>query len=94
MARAYAYANGDGPLPNEIRIARLVERFGADSIYGRPLGAKEIINIELAEDVILLYEEKSKQANQAEWANNHPFENDLLMCALRCAVDLGYIHAK
>lgn len=93
MARAYAYANGDGPLPEEIRLAQLVERFGSYSVFGRPLGAKEITNMELAESIVYLYQIKNAHENQAEWANTHPADNALLMYALKCAVDLGYMNA-
>ena len=94
MARAYAYAKGDGTLPEELRLARLVERFGAQSVYGRPLGAREIRNMELVENIIYWYQQKEAQNNQAEWANTYLAENAMLMHALKCAVDLGYIDGK
>ena len=91
MARAYAFAKGDGPLPTEIRLANVVQRFGSESVYGRPLGAKEIRQMELSENVIMFFREKYAQSNQAEWANQNPYANDLLMHALKCAIDLGML---
>ena len=41
-ARAYAYAEGDGPLTRELELLGLIDRFGAMAIMGRTLGAGEV----------------------------------------------------
>ena len=41
----------DAPQPNEIKAGRLIERFGAQAVYGRPLGYGEMRRIMLAEHI-------------------------------------------
>lgn len=41
----------DAPQPREIKSGRLVDRFGAPAVYGRPLGYGEMRQIMLAERV-------------------------------------------
>ena len=41
----------DAPQPTEIKAGRLIDRFGAQAVYGRPLGYGEMYRIVLAENV-------------------------------------------
>ena len=91
MARAYAYANSDGPMPQETRLANLIRRFGAESIYGRPLGANEIRRMEMSESVIDIYQERELSGDWGAWAESNPEKSKFLNWALKCAVELGMI---
>lgn len=47
---------------------RLVDRFGAQAVYGRPLGYGEMQSILAAETVVGLHREMKASGNWAEWA--------------------------
>ena len=78
MALAYAYAEGDGPEPDELIAGRLVDRFGAAAVYGRPLGYGELKRMLTAENIVNAYRARDASANWAQWATENPELNRLL----------------
>lgn len=94
MACAYAYANGDRPMPPEIRLAGAVERFGAQSIYGRPLGAKEIVRMETAEGVVNAFAARAHSADWANWAIANKSASEFLNRAMKYAINLGMTNVE
>ncbi len=70
MGRAYAFAEGGAPMPAEVELSNAVQKYGALSIYGRPFTAKEIEHINIAENVVRTYQNRSQSGDWAEWAKN------------------------
>lgn len=97
MGRAYAYVNGDAPVPPQIELGNAVNRYGGTAVYGRTIGALEMRSISLAERVVSAYHarqgttESGDQSNWATWSETHQELADLLGLALREAIDLGLI---
>lgn len=86
MAHAYKFAAGDEPLPPaELNLIRLVERFGAQTIYGRPLSAGEVIKMITVERIINAYESMHLSKNWAQWAKDNPIEFEFLMQVKKAA---------
>jgi len=83
IAEAYAYADGGGGLPKELRLARYIDRFGAQAVLGRVMGAGEIRRIEMAERIISIYQSRKQASNATEWVNSHQKEAELLDYAER-----------
>ncbi len=72
MAAAYRYARGETDPPAEIITLGYIDRFGAQAIYGRPLGYGEMRRMIVAENVVKWHKERSVAENWAAWANeNH-----------------------
>lgn len=82
MAAAYAYADG-GPISAEIRLLRNVDRFGAQAVFGRTLGAKEIRQMLTAEAIVQAYHERAASENWAAWEQDNPGRAALLHKAMR-----------
>jgi len=61
-------------MPREIELGRLIDRFGAQAVMGRALGAKEIKRIMAAEYIVKAYESMTKAENYAAWVSEHPRE--------------------
>lgn len=68
---AYLHAEG-GNLPRELALAQYIERYGAASILGRPLSAKELVTITTMENIVYAYRSEQKALNWAVWAGEHP----------------------
>lgn len=83
MARAYAYAAGDGPAPMELQALRAIDRFGAPSIWGRPLGVGEVTRMGAVERIVAAFHARQKSENWAAWAHDNPEANGLLNYAER-----------
>lgn len=81
IAEAYAYADGGGGLPKELRLAQYIDRFGAQAVLGRLMGAGEIRRIDMAERIIRIYQSRKQAANWKEWVGSHPKEAELLAYA-------------
>ena len=97
MGRAYAYAEGDAPMPGEIELGQAVNRYGGMAVYGRTIGAGEMKAIELAESVVNAYkirESEIPDGNLAEWSAENKGLADLLGFALRETIDLGLIDGE
>ncbi len=95
MGRAYAFAEGDTPMPAEVELSNAVQKYGALSIYGRPLTAKEIGHINIAENVVNAYQNRAQSnKDMAEWAENNKESADLLGLAFRQAEKMGLINGS
>ena len=94
MGRAYAFAEGGAPMPAEVELSNAVQKYGALSIYGRPFTAKEIEHINIAENVVRTYQNRSQSGDMAEWAKNNKNSADLLGLAFRQAQKMGLINGS
>jgi len=79
---AYAYAQGDGPLSDELLAGQLITRFGAQAVYGRSLGYGELRRIWYAEAVVSAYHERARASDWVAWAQQNPQLNSLLLSAM------------
>ena len=93
-AAAYAYAEG-GPEFDELVLSWAVSRYGAQSVYGRPLSFQEIRSMAMAENVVNAhksrdaYRDKHNSENWAEWAGKNPKMSRLLDDAARAYEEMG-----
>ena len=62
-----------------------VDRFGAEAVFGRQPGAGELEAMAMAETVVNAYHERAKVENWAAWADENPYENYLLILAVKDA---------
>lgn len=85
IAAAYRYAEGSGRIPREIELGRVVDRFGAQAVFGRAIGSKEIRRIAMAERTVRLFRERERAENWAAWVVNNPEEAELLSRAAELA---------
>jgi len=92
MAAAYAYADGGHPAPPELRLLREIDRFGAQAVFGRPLGAGEMRRMMIAETIVNLYRARAAAENWAAWEMASPELAALLNAALKAAIDEGLIN--
>jgi hypothetical protein len=72
IAAAYRYAEDGGVIPREIEAGILIDRFGAQAVYGRTLGVKEIRRIAAAENVVNSYRSRQASTDWYAWAKDHP----------------------
>lgn len=82
MGRAYAYALGDAPRPFELDLHDKVSKYGAEAVFGRPLTARDMRDMDTAEKaayIIRMYHEREMSENWAEWAQRHSAINEVLM---------------
>lgn len=86
-ARAYAFAEGDGPQPREYIAAQLVSRFGAQAVFGRQLGMGEMRRILVVENVINAYHSRARAENWAQWAAQNPDGSRILNAAMKAYTD-------
>lgn len=91
MARAYLFADGDGPEPRELDALRAIRVFGAEAVWGRPLGVGEIKRMTVAESIVRAHVGRAThKAGWAAWAAANPGQNALLNAAMKMAgVDDG-----
>jgi hypothetical protein len=61
----------------------LIDRRGAFDILGRPLTPKEAMECEFILGVERAYFDKKRAKSQADWAEKHKVENDLLNTVIR-----------
>ena len=80
IANAYRYAEGVG-VSREIELGLTVSRFGAQSVFGRVIGAGEIRRIAMAERIVRAYREREQAENWAKWVENNPHDAELLSIA-------------
>jgi len=85
---ALAWARGElSELPEDIEAGRLIERFGVQAVYGRPLGYGEMRRISIAEGIVQAYRsrdnyhDKDNSENWSEWAARFPEMNARLIAA-------------
>lgn len=80
IAEAYAYAEGNGELPKELKLAQYIDRFGVEAVTGKKvLGARDIYRITVAENVVRAYADVKKASSYPAWANEHPEMAKLLL---------------
>lgn len=72
-------------IPREIELGKVVDRFGAQAIFGRSIGAKEIKRIAMSETIVRLFRERAKAENWAAWVVNNQAEAELLSIAAELA---------
>ena len=80
---AYAYADGGGPIPDELVLAWSIDRYGVEAIFGRPLSFQEVRTMTLADNVYSAFKERARSENWAEWAGKFPDKARLLADAGR-----------
>lgn len=88
ISDALAWARGElRELPEDIEAGRLIERFGVQAVYGRPLGYGEMRRISIAESIARDYQnrsnyrDKSGAENWSEWSAHYPESNARLIAA-------------
>lgn len=81
MARAYAYAAGDGPFIRELELLWLIDRFGAQSVMGRMLGVGEMRRMIAVEGIVKSFRDRQESAEWAKWASENEALNALLIRA-------------
>ena len=91
MAAAYAYADGGHPAPPELRLLREIDRFGAQAVFGRPLAAREMRQMMVAEGIVHAYRARATAENWAAWEMASPELAALLNAALKAAIDEGLL---
>ena len=71
-----AWVDGTGAKPSEFETASLIDRFGAEAVYGRPMRWPEIHRILVAENVEAAYRAYIAALNSDDgasgWAENNP----------------------
>lgn len=81
MSSAYEYAEGEGPVTDELVLAWAVEKYGSQSVYGRTLSFHEIRMMDMADNIVRAYYERSRSDNWAEWAEKNHAKARLLNAA-------------
>ena len=82
---AYAYAEGDGPIPKELVLLNYVDRFDAQAVFGRTPGAGELKGMIMAEQTMNAYNMRKNykddegKTDWVEFANKYPYYNWLLI---------------
>jgi hypothetical protein len=85
MAAAYRHADAGEPAPGELVAISYIDRFGAQAVYGRPLGAGEMRRMSLVENIVNAYRARERSDNWAAWAKEHPRDSELLAQAAKAA---------
>jgi len=83
MVASYAYAEEGGQMPDELILARTVDRYGAQAVFGRILSFHEIRMMTLADNVVTAYKERARSENWKEWTENNPGKAHILNTAGR-----------
>ena len=72
-AAALTYAQGDGPMPAELMLGRMIERYGTQAVLHRDyIGAGEAFAMNTAENIVNAYKSREASENWAEWAQKYP----------------------
>jgi hypothetical protein len=82
MIGALDAAEGEAQSP-ELELLAAVDRFGAQAVFGRPLGVGEIKRMRMAEDVVKAYASRAKAGDWVAWADGNPRDAALLAWAYR-----------
>jgi hypothetical protein len=61
----------------------IIDRFGAQAVYGRALTANEILRMMRAEHVLQAYVARTASADWAEWTERNPDKAELLIEAMK-----------
>lgn len=76
-------------MPMELEAAYRIQHYGAEAVFGRPLGYGEMRRMTLAENIVADFEARRKSGNWVSWEIEHPDEADLLKECERLASDAG-----
>lgn len=91
MASAYIYADGGrNDPPKYVMLSNSVSAYGAQAVFGRPLGNWEVRMMNIASNVTSAYKAKQRAENQAEWAKENPGRENTIALALEAALKQGY----
>jgi len=78
MSSALAYAEGEGPVTDELVLAWAVSKYGVQAVFDRPLSFHETRVMDLADNVYRAYKERQHSDNWASWASKNPEKARLL----------------
>jgi hypothetical protein len=59
-------------MPWQMKLAQQVTRYGAQSIIGRTLTAREVRDIDIMEMIVRLHKSRADSLDFAEWAKENP----------------------
>ena len=85
MAAAYRYADEGGEMPRELELYNLVQAYGAQAVFGRPLGYGEIRRMNTAANIVLYYHKRAASGDWGKWAQDNPGEAAALNRAMIAA---------
>ncbi len=88
MAAAYQYADG-GHKPRLLQMRDAIQAYGAQAVVGRVLGYREILQMDYAQAVKRLFDDRESSENWADWAMQNPGAVELLQEASNQAVKYG-----
>lgn len=72
-------------MPSEYMAGKLIDRFGAPAVYGRPLGYGEMRRIMAVESIVNAYQARARSSDWAKWASENPEHNKALIAAMKAA---------
>ena len=88
----YAYADGGGEQPNIIKLARLIDRYGARAVLNRGyIGYGEMLQINTAERIMSLYNEMQQFEDWSLWARQNKEGAAYLTRVMKKAHEAGLI---
>ncbi len=82
---------GDGEIPEEIVLAKAINRYGVYGVFGRPMSALDINRIGIAENIIRICAARGNAAMHAEWEGSNPEAAAVFKYAMGLAIDKGLI---
>jgi hypothetical protein len=83
IASAYRYARG-GEIPGDLELLRMVDRFGAQAVFGRILKRSEMRRMVLVERIVTAYQAMKSSEDVDGWIKDHPEDWKLLDYAAGC----------
>jgi hypothetical protein len=78
IASAYRYARGEGEMPAEMELMRMIDRFGAGAVFGRTLKRGEMRRMVISERIVSAYGAMSAAEDLDGWIKAHPEEWKLI----------------
>lgn len=87
MAAAWRHAEDGAEPPAELVLLNRIDRFGAQAVLGRTLGAGEMRRMILCENIVKAHQGRKASGNWAEWSLAYPEANRLLTAAMKAAQD-------
>lgn len=79
-------------ISNELKLAKLIDRFGVDAVMGRSwLSANEILRMQIAETIMRLYAEMQRYDDWTQFKRDNPDGGAFLFSAMKLAHDMGLI---
>ncbi|MBW2674608.1 MAG: hypothetical protein JRD89_14555 [Deltaproteobacteria bacterium] len=91
MAQAYSYAAGKASEPYLNKLARAIESYGVHGVLGRPIGMREIFEMEAVRAVVLGKVALDESKDKVKWNKANPFHHELISMARELAMEEGYI---